>query len=247
MPNCILIATAVIQSLNKMQGRPQSMIDVLVQEAVRSEGAGNARTERKPHHSAHGRWTKDEHAAFVQGKIFHRILIAVQKHGKAWGRVQAEVRTRTTAQIRTHAQKFFLKVTRDVPSGVDIIAFIKSKPLEYFVEMSDSDSSASAEKREGPTVPARKRPAPSVIHRKRGRPKNRVEEVEDEKSYEKSEEEEKVAKGESEEAKDAPVPSGAGGNPAAAAAAEEYHSRLLIYIISVVRGRRCLFSRRRTR
>ena len=52
-----------------------------------------------------GRWTKEEHDAFLQG---------LQLHGKEWKRVAAKVRTRTVVQTRTHAQKYFQKLQKSV-------------------------------------------------------------------------------------------------------------------------------------
>jgi SHAQKYF class myb-like DNA-binding protein len=50
-----------------------------------------------------GRWTKEEHEAFLQG---------LQKYGKEWKKVAAKVRTRTVVQTRTHAQKYFQKLQK---------------------------------------------------------------------------------------------------------------------------------------
>jgi SHAQKYF class myb-like DNA-binding protein len=50
-----------------------------------------------------GRWTSDEHERFLAGfKI----------HGHKWKRVQQVVRTRSVTQVRTHAQKYLLKLAK---------------------------------------------------------------------------------------------------------------------------------------
>jgi SHAQKYF class myb-like DNA-binding protein len=48
-----------------------------------------------------GRWTKKEHEKF---------LLAYSKYGHNWRKVQTIVSTRTSVQIRSHAQKFFLRI-----------------------------------------------------------------------------------------------------------------------------------------
>lgn len=50
-----------------------------------------------------GRWTADEHERFLAG---FRI------HGHKWKRVQQVVRTRSVTQVRTHAQKYLLKIAK---------------------------------------------------------------------------------------------------------------------------------------
>jgi SHAQKYF class myb-like DNA-binding protein len=51
-----------------------------------------------------GRWTKEEHDAF---------LSVLKMHGKDWTKVAAHVSTRTKTQTRTHAQKYFQKLSKD--------------------------------------------------------------------------------------------------------------------------------------
>lgn len=50
-----------------------------------------------------GRWTREEHEAF---------LSALQQYGKEWKKVAAKVKTRTVVQTRTHAQKYFQKLSK---------------------------------------------------------------------------------------------------------------------------------------
>ena len=50
-----------------------------------------------------GRWTNEEHENFID---------ALKLFGKNWKKVEDHVTTRTGAQIRSHAQKFFLKVQK---------------------------------------------------------------------------------------------------------------------------------------
>ncbi|KAI9915695.1 hypothetical protein PsorP6_007248 [Peronosclerospora sorghi] len=57
-----------------------------------------------------GRWTSEEHAAFLKG---------VRLYGKDWRRVAQVVRTRSAVQTRTHAQKYLLKFAGRFPFETD--------------------------------------------------------------------------------------------------------------------------------
>ena len=46
-----------------------------------------------------------------------------------------EIPSRSQSQIKTHAQKFFLKVSRILPKNENIIEFIRSKPPEFFMNL----------------------------------------------------------------------------------------------------------------
>lgn len=51
-----------------------------------------------------GRWTEKEHQSF---------LVGLRLYGREWKKVASKIRTRTSAQIRSHAQKYFAKISRD--------------------------------------------------------------------------------------------------------------------------------------
>lgn len=53
--------------------------------------------------SSSGRWTQEEHQRFVDG---------IKIYGKNWKKVEEYIKTRSGAQIRSHAQKFFNKVQK---------------------------------------------------------------------------------------------------------------------------------------
>lgn len=50
-----------------------------------------------------GRWTKEEHSRFILGLV---------NYGKNWKKVEELVGTRTGAQVRSHAQKFFNRLSK---------------------------------------------------------------------------------------------------------------------------------------
>lgn len=54
-------------------------------------------------HEHTGRWTKQEHDMFLEG---------LKQYGKEWKKIAGLVKTRTPVQIRTHAQKYFLKLSK---------------------------------------------------------------------------------------------------------------------------------------
>ncbi len=51
-----------------------------------------------------GRWTREEHEAFLEG---------LKEFGREWKKVAKRIPTRTSAQIRSHAQKYFAKLAKD--------------------------------------------------------------------------------------------------------------------------------------
>lgn len=53
---------------------------------------------------AQGRWTDDEHSRFVE---------ALRKYGKDWQMVENHIGSRSSAQIRSHAQKFLSKMDKE--------------------------------------------------------------------------------------------------------------------------------------
>ncbi len=57
------------------------------------------KTSQKYRTFSSGRWTTEEHNNFLEG---------LKLYGKIWKKIQILVPTRSTIQIRTHAQKYFL-------------------------------------------------------------------------------------------------------------------------------------------
>ena len=49
-----------------------------------------------------GRWSRSEHERFLKG---------VEKYGRNWTQIQKVVKSRSLTQVRSHAQKIFLKMS----------------------------------------------------------------------------------------------------------------------------------------
>lgn len=50
-----------------------------------------------------GRWTKEEHDLFLEG---------ISRYGKEWKKIANLISTRTVVQVRTHAQKYFQRLSK---------------------------------------------------------------------------------------------------------------------------------------
>lgn len=57
-----------------------------------------------------GRWTTDEHLRFLAGTVVD--YAGIMEHGKDWKVVENVVKSRTGSQVRSHAQKFFIKLNK---------------------------------------------------------------------------------------------------------------------------------------
>lgn len=70
-----------------------------------SAGGGEAGGDGK---ESTGRWTREEHLLFIKG---------LEMYGKGWKKIAGLIKTRTVVQIRTHAQKYFLKLAKARQNG----------------------------------------------------------------------------------------------------------------------------------
>lgn len=70
-----------------------------------SGGSGDGAGDSK---ESTGRWTRDEHLLFIKG---------LEMYGKGWKKIAGLIKTRTVVQIRTHAQKYFLKLAKARQNG----------------------------------------------------------------------------------------------------------------------------------
>ena len=73
-----------------------------------------------------GRWSKEEHEKFIEG---------ILKHGNEWRKVQKIIKTRSSTQARSHAQKYFLKLKKEI-NNTDILSD-SDKLLDHIISSCD--------------------------------------------------------------------------------------------------------------
>ena len=72
-----------------------------------------------------GRWSKEEHEKFIEG---------ILKYGNEWRKVQKIIKSRSSTQARSHAQKFFLKLKKEI--NMDILSD-SDKLLDHIISSCD--------------------------------------------------------------------------------------------------------------
>ena len=110
-----------------------------------------------------GRLTKEEHLCFIKGNLQVHSILAIQKYGTKWPLISKEIPKRTSSQIRTHAQKFFIKVSNILPDDSEIIPFLQSKPAEFFANLPSHLASKKPDSFEDKQNPIPKKNSPTSI------------------------------------------------------------------------------------
>ncbi len=65
----------------------------------------------------------------------NKFTIALQRHGRQWKVIEGEITTRNSSQIRTHAQKFFIRLKEITGLSDDaILAYVRERPACYFID-----------------------------------------------------------------------------------------------------------------
>ena len=74
----------------------------------KSSNVSNRKKKSEGHE--HGRWTPEEHDLFLEGLMLY---------GNEWKSVQGHIKTRSATQARSHAQKFFIKLRKELSNETD--------------------------------------------------------------------------------------------------------------------------------
>lgn len=116
-------------------------IGVCSLEQSTSLGVGiNSRSRKCSDMSTSGRWSAAEHKAFLRG---------LKVYGREWKKVATLIPNRTSAQIRSHAQKYFAKASKvhehflastehHLPSSDDSVALFDPLVPEFYAERVES-------------------------------------------------------------------------------------------------------------
>lgn len=99
--NTILVGSKVVNRLSANMAMTESKEEspLIEEQTARPK---EAEKTQAPVHSPYntGRWTDQEHEDFING---------LRMYGKNWDMLAYSVKTRSATQVRSHAQKFFLK------------------------------------------------------------------------------------------------------------------------------------------
>ena len=77
----------------------------------------------------HGRWTEKEHLLFLEGIMLYQ---------NEWKNVQNHIKTRSATQARSHAQKFFIKMRKELLKKCSSLNEIKDSICSEFSKQLDS-------------------------------------------------------------------------------------------------------------
>ena len=95
---------------------PQVLINTLYPNKISIQIEDNIKEKKKEIHSEtipkynQGRWNMEEHKKFIMG---------ILEYGNDWKKVQKLIKTRSSTQARSHAQKFFLRIKNDLNLNVN--------------------------------------------------------------------------------------------------------------------------------
>lgn len=100
-----------INTLSIQSDKPQSLVKENDKLSIMTLSSSSSYSEEKQDKLHSGRWSEQEKKMFLDG-----ILI----HGSNWKLIQNDMKTRTSMQIRAHAQKIFKKIKNKGISGINL-------------------------------------------------------------------------------------------------------------------------------
>lgn len=88
-----------------------------------------------------GRWTPEEHELFVKYLL---------QEGKDWKRISERIKTRTAVQVRTHAQKYFLKLINANTRPNKTMTEIETKILHKYAKSNEEEDTLDKKQKRKP-------------------------------------------------------------------------------------------------
>ena len=93
-----------LQRTNTMQVTQNNFFGTDLDTEVTAQLNSSAQSKKQAKESSlHGRWTDEEHRLFIEG---------MTRFKKDWRSIERHIGTRTCSQIRSHAQKYFMRLEK---------------------------------------------------------------------------------------------------------------------------------------
>lgn len=121
------IQSQVLQFISKQGSDTLELNDTLSEEDIVAKESDylHRKTVKEEHFYEYGRWSQKEEELFLQGMMMY---------GNDWKYVQRCVKTRSPSQTRSHAQKFFMKLRRQLGKSREY-EMIKKTVVKIFTKI----------------------------------------------------------------------------------------------------------------
>ena len=86
----------------------EELVSDIVQPGIQSKTASSQEKSSQRMDYNQGRWNRQEHSLFIEGLV---------KYGNNWKNVQKNIGSRSSTQARSHAQKFFMTMKKEINKG----------------------------------------------------------------------------------------------------------------------------------